>query len=254
MKAGLALSGGGGRGFAHVGVVKVLVENDIPIDVVAGTSAGSIVGAALAAGMSPDEIDAMAGAIRWRRVTRPSLSPLGLLSNAPLGSLLRPFLPVERAEDCRLPFAAVACDPMSGEVVPLTSGDIAEAVRASCALPGIFAPVEVGGRLLVDGGVVEPLPVRQARAMGADVVIAVDLNECGATFRARPRTAAAVAIQSTMMMLRELSRAQHAAADIVIAPQVAHLRPDRIGHRAESIALGESAAREKLDEIRALFR
>ena len=254
MKVGLALSGGGARGFAHVGVIKVLVENGIRIDVIAGTSAGAIVGGAFAAGMTPVEISAMAAAVRWPNVTRPSLSPLGLLSNAPMGDFIKRHFPVERIEDCRIPFAAVACQPATGEQVVLTTGDIAFAIRASCAVPGVFAPLWDGdGRFLVDGGVVSPIPISAVRSMGADVVIAVDLVACGATFRTHPRSAAGLAIQSTMTLLRTLSRTQHKDADIVITPQIAYLRPDRLGPRDECSELGEQSARQKIDAIKSLI-
>src|SRR5436190_15965645 len=110
MKIGLALSGGGARGFAHAGVLKVLVESGIRIDMIAGTSAGAFAGGAFAAGMSPSEIAAMCDAIRWRNMTRPSLSPLGLLSNAPMGKFVEAHFPIKRIENCRIPFSAVACD------------------------------------------------------------------------------------------------------------------------------------------------
>lgn len=254
MKVGLALSGGGTRGFAHIGVLKAFAENEMPIDLIAGTSAGAFAAGAYATGMTPDEMVAMSAAVRWRNMTRPSFSPLGILSNAPMGRFVEQKFPVRRIEECRLPFAAVACDPANGEEILFTSGDLAFAIRASCALPGIFTPLTRDGRFLVDGGVVSPLPVAAARKMGADVVIAVDVNECGATFRSHPRSVMGLAIQSTMMMLRTLSRTQHADADVVIVPQIAHLRPDRLGVREEAIALGEAAARENFDVIKSLIQ
>jgi NTE family protein len=188
-KIGLALSGGGARGFAHIGVLRVLVENDIPIDMIAGTSAGSIVGAAFAAGMTIDQIAAMAAKVRWRSVVRPSLSPRGLFSTEPMRRFIQRELPVHNFDDLTVPFAAVACDLASGsEVVLKDSGDLMFALRASCSLPGLFAPVTRDGRLLVDGGVVSQLPVNAVLGMGADRVIAVDLMACGATFRSNPRT------------------------------------------------------------------
>jgi NTE family protein len=253
MKVGLALSGGGTRGFAHVGVLKALVEHGIPIDAIAGTSAGSIVGGAFAAGMSPDELLKMAYAVRWTNMARPSFSPLGVLSNSPMAGFVIRHFPVLRIEECKIPFAVVSAELSTGKEVIFTSGPLEFAIRTSCAVPGVFVPVqEPGGRRLVDGGIVSPLPVRTARAMGADIVIGVDLNECGARFRHPPRTAMGCAIQSTMMMLRALSRTQHAEADIVLAPQVAHLRPDRLGSRDECIAIGQAAAEERIDEIKPL--
>lgn len=254
MKVGLALSGGGARGFAHAGVIRVLVENGVPIDLVAGTSAGAIAGGAFAAGMSPGEIASMCKALRWRHVVRPALSPLGALSNAPMANFIKKHFPVSAIEDCPIAFAAVACDLTRGEETVFTNGDIAFAIRASCAVPGVFTPLkDADGRLLVDGGVVSPMPVSTVRAMGADIVIAVDLIACGATFRAHPRTALGIGMQSAMTILRVVSQTQHSDADVVIIPKIAHLRPDQISKRDEFIALGEQAALEALDAIRSIL-
>ncbi|MEO7539210.1 MAG: patatin-like phospholipase family protein [Pyrinomonadaceae bacterium] len=254
-KIGLALSGGGARGLAHVGVLSVLAEHGIPIDMIAGTSAGSIVGGALAAGMSVDEIALMAAKISWTSVTRPSISPLGLLSNAPMGRFLHRHLPVSKFEDLTIPFSVVMCDFERGEeVISNTTGDLIFAIRASCAVPGVFAPLkDADGRMLVDGGVVSPMPTDAVRKMGADVVIAVDLMACGATFRSRPRTLVGMMFQSAMALLRAASRNQHYTADVVIEPRIAHLRPDEISKRDEFIALGKAATREKIAEIKSLI-
>lgn len=253
-KIGLALSGGAARGFAHIGVVKVLVENDIPIDMVAGTSAGSIVAAALASGLSIDEMLKMADGIGWSDIGRPSLSPMGLLSNAPLGRYLARHLTVDRIEDLKIPFAAVACDPMTGEEVVLKDkGDLIFAARASCAVPGIFVPPKDGGRILVDGGATKPLPCDTVRDLGADVVIAVDVLACGSNFRSNPRTALGVTIMSAMTLIRMATMFQHIYADVVIAPEIAHLRPDELSKRVEFIELGQAAALRVLDEIKNLM-
>jgi NTE family protein len=255
-KIGLALSGGGARGFAHIGVLKVLVENEIPIDMIAGTSAGSIAGAAFAAGMSIDEIVAMASKVSWINFTKPSMSPLGLLSNEPMGKFLAEHFGASRFEDLKIPYASVACDFERGEeVVYKDTGDLAFAIRASCAVPGVFAPLrDETGRMMVDGGVVSPMPTDAVRQMGADMVIAVDLLACGATFRARPRTAFGMIFQSAMALLRATSRNQHYHADTVIEPQIAHLRPDEIKKWGEFISLGEDAARKKIEMIKSLIR
>lgn len=255
-KIGLALSGGGARGFAHIGVLRVLAEHKIPIDMVAGTSAGSIVGGAFAAGMSVDEIASMASKVGWTNMVRPSLSPLGLLSNAPMGKFLRHHFPVSRFDDMPTPFAAVACDLDTGiEVVLKNTGDLIEAIRSSCAVPGVFAPIYVAdGRMLVDGGVVAPTPTDAVWQMGADVVIAVDLLACGATFRRRPRTAVGMMFQAAMTLLRTASSNQHVKADIIIAPEIAHLRPDEIKRRDDFITLGEAAARKMIGDITGLIQ
>jgi NTE family protein len=254
-KIGLALSGGGARGFSHVGVLAALAENDIPIDMIAGTSAGSIIGGAFASGMSVDDIVEMSAGVGWLNITRPSLSALGLLSNAPLGKFLERHLPVSRFEDLKIPFAAVTFDLERGdEVVLKDSGDLLFAILASCAVPGVFAPLrDSGGRLLVDGGVISPMPTDAVKQMGADIVIAVDLLACGATFRNTPRTAIGMMFQSAMALLRAASRNQNYQADIIIEPQIAHLRPDEIRKRDEFIAIGKEAARENIERIKALM-
>ncbi len=148
-KIGLALSGGAARGFAHFGVMKAFAENDIPIDFIAGTSAGSFAGGALASGASMAEIIEMSRKISWFRMTGFSFSPKGLLSNASMGAFVKQNFPVSRFEDLPIPFAAVACDLETGkEFILKDSGDLAEAIRASCAIPGVFAPVQHDGKLV----------------------------------------------------------------------------------------------------------
>jgi NTE family protein len=255
-KVGLALSGGGARGFAHIGVLKVLVENSIPIDMIAGTSAGSIIGGAFAAGMSIEQILEMSAKIGWTNMTRPSMSPLAMLSNAPMGKFLAGHFPATKFEDLKIPYAAVACDLELGEeVVFRDRGDVIFAIQASCAVPGVFAPMtDENGRMLVDGGATSLTPTNAVRQLGADVVIAVDLLACGSNFRGKPWTALGMIIQSAMIMLSTASKNQSNRADVSIEPQIAHLRADEIGKREEFIALGEAIAREKIDEIRAVIR
>lgn len=250
-KVGLALSGGGARGFAHVGVLKVLAEHSIPIDFIAGTSAGSFVGGALACGLGTDEIVAIAQKIKWSNMTGFSYSPRGVLSNAAMGKFIRENFPTLRFEELKIPFAAVACELESGEEVILKdTGDLELAIRSSCAVPGVFLPVSNGdGRTLVDGGVVAPVPTQAVREMGADIVIAVDLLASGANFRKAPRTILGMLFQSAMTMLRTVSKHQHYHADLVIVPQIGHLRPDEISKRDEFIRLGEEAARENINAI-----
>lgn len=253
-KIGVALSGGAARGFAHLGVLKVLAENDIPIDCVAGTSAGSIAGAALACGLSVAETIALGQQMSWYRMTGFSYSAKGILTNAPMGEFLRKSLPYERFEDLRVPFAAVACDLETGEeVIFKDEGDLITAIRASCTIPGVFAPVEHEGRKLIDGGVTSLVPTKAVRKLGAEIVIAVDVNACGASYWGTPSTFLGVFFQSAMLLLRTAGKSQHYRADVVIIPQIAHLRPDEIGKMNDFIKAGEEAAREKIDEIRALI-
>ena len=253
-KIGLALSGGGARGFAHVGVVKVLAENNIPIDLIAGTSIGSVVGGALASGMTADEIEAMAHGIRWRDITRPSFSPIALMSNVPFGKFLQRKFPVSRFEDLKIPFAAVTVDLRKPEcVVFKESGDMIAAIRASSAVPAVFTPVrDESGRILVDGGVMAPLPIDAVKEMGADIILAVDLLSSGATFNRAPSTALGMLFSSAMILLREVSNNQNNKADVMIIPEIPHIRPDRLSQREDCQRLGEEATRSKIDEIKQL--
>jgi len=159
-----------------VGVLQVLEREGIRADVVAGTSVGAVVGAAHAAGLSADDIGRIFRTVRWPRLARLSLRARhSLFDTRPLGRVVEEQLGVERFEELKLPFAAVSCDLLTGEKVVFRSGRLAPAVRASSAVPGVFPPVELDGRLLVDGCVTDNLPVDVVREMGADYVIAVDL-------------------------------------------------------------------------------
>ncbi|QYO66452.1 patatin-like phospholipase family protein [Leptolyngbya sp. 7M] len=253
-KVGLALSGGGARGFAHIGVLKALVENGVPIDMIAGTSAGSFVGGAFASGLSVDELIEIGRSVSWFGVSSLSYSPRGLLSNSAMTGFIEKHFPVSRFELLCVPFAAVACDLESGsEVIFRDEGDLATAIRASCAIPGVFVPVkDSSGRYLVDGGVTSPMPTKAVRKLGADKVIAVDLLSCGTGFGGVPTTFIGTMIQSAMMLVRTASKNQHYRADVIIEPQIAHIRPDELGKRDELIELGEKAALEKIEDIHRL--
>jgi NTE family protein len=253
-KVGLALSGGAARGFAHLGVLKVLAEHDIPIDFIAGTSAGSFAGAAAACGLSAEEIIKFGHKIGWLKMGGFSFSPKGILTNAPMGVFIKQNFPFQRFEDLPTPFAAVACDLETGEEIILRDkGDLVFAIRASCALPGVFMPLEdEKGRKLIDGGVVAPVPTRAVKKLGAEFIIAVDVISSGATYWGSPATLLGVFFQSAMMLLRTAAKHQHYRADVVIIPQIAHLRPDEIGKIDEFIKAGEEAAMEKIDEIKKL--
>ena len=209
-RIGLALSGGGARGGAHIGVLKALRDLGIPIDYVAGTSMGAVIGSLYASGLDEDEIEATAGEIDWETILveqqdRDDRSfhrksddelylvkqragfndgkvelPLGLIQGQSidllLGRLMLPISHIENFDELAIPFRAVAADVVTGEAVVLDHGSLARAVRASMSLPAVFAPVEIDGRLLVDGGIAQNLPVETVREMGADIVIAIDIS------------------------------------------------------------------------------
>ena len=251
---GLALSGGGARGFAHVGVLKAFSDHKIPIDYIAGTSAGAFVGGAFATGMSADEILKIGNGFSWLSVAGLPYSTRGFFSNAKIAQFIRKHFLVKRFEDMQIPFAAVAADLETGDEVIFRNGDLATAIRASCAIPGVFLPVENGdGRMYIDGGVVSPMPMNAIKAFNPDIVIAVDLMACGAAFWGRPRTMVGMLFQSAMMLLRNASRIQHYAADVVIVPEIAHIRPDQMRMAKELFELGKSAAEGEIEKIKKLL-
>jgi NTE family protein len=252
---GLALSGGAARGIAHVGVLRALAEHAIPIDCVAGTSAGSLVGGALASGMPLDEIEALGKSMRWRDLGRVTLSRLGVQSNERLVEYLRARLPVTRFEELPLPFAAVATDLNSGAAVVMRDeGDLLFAIRASCAIPGWYVPVtDEAGRQLVDGGLVANIPSAAARGLGAELVIAVDVNAEGATFLGPPQSIIGVVLQSMMLVQRAASLAQLQEADLIIRPRVGHIRWDEMTRAEELLGAGYEAGVENIDAIKQLI-
>lgn len=254
-RVGLALSGGAARGIAHVGVLKVLVANDVPIDCIAGTSAGAIVAGAFAAGMPLDEIEEIGRRLRWRDVGRVAFSRLGIQSNERLEQMIRQRFPVTRFEQLRIPFAAVATDLQTGAPVVLRDeGDIAFAIRASCTLPGWYVPVvDSQGRRLVDGGLVANVPVAATRDLGAEVVIAVDVNAEGAKFMGAPQSAIGVLVQAMLCVQRIATAHQLAQADVVIKPAVGHIRWDEMARADELIEAGAQATQQSLDEIQRLI-
>jgi NTE family protein len=254
-RLGLALSGGGARGLAHVGVLKVLAEHGLRVDCVAGTSAGALVGGALAAGMPIEEIEKVGRTLRWRDLGRMTLSRLGVQSNVSLEEYVRARFPVTRFEELAVPFAAVATDLQTGaRVVMRDEGDLGFAIRASCAIPGWYVPVtDSGGRQLVDGGLVANLPVSVVRSLGAEVVVAVDVNHEGAKFMGPPTSVIGVLLQSMLVVQRVAVEYQRQLADVCISPPVGHLRWDELARAAEFIDAGVEAARAAVPAIKELL-
>lgn len=175
-KLGLALGGGAARGLAHIGVLKVLEEEEIRIDTVAGTSIGAMIGALYAAGVPVKQIEEVARNVDWRQMARlidPTLPKAGLIDGRKVAMFMAELLPVQSFEELRLPFAVVTTDVESGEVLIIKKGDLLPALQAAIAFPGIFTPVSFGNRFLVDGGLCNPVPVDVAKDLGADAIIGV---------------------------------------------------------------------------------
>jgi NTE family protein len=246
---GLALGGGMARGCAHVGVLRELEKHDIPIDLIAGTSVGSLIGGAYASGLSPDQIEKMALAISWNDLGRVTISKLGFYNSERTEDYIRKNFPVTEFEKTRVPFGAVATDLQTGKMVIFTEGSLPLAIRASCAMPIFYTPVMVNGRMIVDGGLVGHIPASVTRLMGADIVIAVDVNSQGLPI-APPTHLFSVMSQALSVMGRTSVQYLYADADIVIRPQIDHVRPDDLSKAAEMIAAGEEAARRVIDKIK----
>ncbi len=230
-RVGLALGSGAARGLAHIGVLRALDEAGIAVEVIAGTSMGALIGAVHAAG-TLDSLAATFRTLDWPRMVSfldVVLPKSGLIDGARIAALVREHVRSGAIERLARPFAAVATDIVTGEEVVIRSGDVIEAVRASIAVPGIFTPVRRNGRILVDGGLVNPVPVAVARALGAGCVIAVDLNHgilgAGGAASSRERPSAAAArlprwARSVREGVQELTT-RLAARDLPAAAQLA---------------------------------
>lgn len=248
-RVGLALGGGGARGAAHVGVLRVLEAAGIPVHCIAGTSSGAMVGAAYAAGMPVDELERIFATVRIRDLFRPTWSAEGWLDNMPLAQSFERVAGQLRMEELRIPFAAMATDAATGEPVPLRSGPVSAVLRASTAIPCVVRPVEWEGRQLIDGGVVHKVPVRLARSLGADLVIAVDLSKPYSWVRRRVRHPLGYLLRVIEIMDQRLVERELAEAEVALQPHVdcGSFAFHRSGAQVKS---GEDAALAALDEIR----
>lgn len=247
-KVGLALGGGVVRGCAHIGVLRALQEAAIPVDFLVGTSSGSLVGALYAAGLEWQELEQLVTRTGWLDIAEPCWPKGGFLTSRRMRSFFDRHIGARTFEDLRLPFAAVAADANSGQEVILRQGDLADAVRASTAIPGVFRPVELDGRLLVDGVVVNNVPASVARAMGADLVIAVDVTEYGFT-SGPPRSMGEAVFRAFDIMARQTITASLEWADIVVRPQVGGLGGYSFKSAPAFVRRGYDAAREAVPAI-----
>jgi NTE family protein len=249
---GLALGGGMARGCAHVGVLRELEKNQIPIDLIAGVSVGSLIGGAYAAGLAPEQIEQLALTISWNDLGRVTISKLGFYDSKRTEDYVRKHFPVTEFENTRVPFGAVATDIQTGKMVIFTEGSLPLAIRASCAMPIFYTPVMVNGRMMVDGGLVGHIPASVARLMGADIVVAVDVNSQHLPIP-QPTHLFTVMAQALSVMGRTAVQYLYADADVVIRPQIEEVRPDDLSKAAEMIAAGEEATRRVVHKLRQLL-
>ncbi len=249
---GLALGGGAARGAAHIGVLKVLAEEGIHIDRVAGTSVGSAVGAAFCAGLSWEKILERAHRIDWPDIASITLPRKGFLRMDRFEGLIRDMIGVEDFRDLAIPLTAVAVDLASGRQVIFASGPIARAVRASCSVPGVFEPVLEGEGVLVDGGLLNEVPADVARHMGADIVLAISLT-ADRRHDAPPRNVLDVIYYSFDLLMASGTQESLKAADIVVAPKLAGFSYRDLKRIDELVERGERAMRAEVGRLRQII-
>lgn len=248
LRIGLALSGGFARGIAHLGVLRVLEEAEIPIHCVAGTSVGALIGAAYAAGVPVAKMEEVAASTHFADFGRWTPSWLGLATNKRLEDYFERITPVKNFEDLLKPCAIAATDLKAGVAVYYTDGPIGPPLRGSCAYPGLFVPVEHEGRSLVDGFVAAAMPIEGVLLLGANLVIAVYLES--ATME-EPRTIADVFGRSFSIIQRHADLTWRQDADVIIEPDMRSFQWDDFSHVGDMIAAGEAAALRALPQIRA---
>ncbi|MCL4522668.1 MAG: patatin-like phospholipase family protein [Acidobacteria bacterium] len=247
-RIGLALGGGFARGIAHIGVLKALSEAKIPVDCIAGTSVGALIASAYATGVPLEKMQRRAVATRFADFGKWRLSRMGFASNERLERYLYQISLFTRFEQTTIPLAIAATDLGSGEAVYFTEGEIGPALRASCAYPGLFLPVEHQGRILVDGFLAAPVPVDAVKRMGADFVIAVWLESAGKS--EQPDNVVEVISRSFSIMQRNADANWRRKADAVIEPDVFQFAWDDFQQTPQLIAAGEAATRSAIPKIR----
>jgi len=247
-RVGLALAGGFARGLAHVGVLRVLRDHGIPIDMVAGTSVGALIGSAFCAGTPLEEMARIGAATSFTDFGRWTPSWLGLATNQRLEKFLARFTPVKTFEEMKIPLAIAATDINAGITVYYSRGPVGPPLRASCAYPGLFVPIQFEGRTLVDGFLTAPVPVEGALLLGADIVIAVYLEAGNVE---PPRTFTDILSRAFTIVQHHTDLLWRQQADVIIEPDVKPFVWDDFSRTQEMVAAGEAAALAALPEIRA---
>jgi NTE family protein len=247
IRIGLALGGGAARGFAHIGVIKVLEANGIRPDFIAGTSAGSVVGSLYASGLSGFQLQNMALQIKEDELTDWSLPNRGVLKGEALQDFINKAVANRPIEKLAKPFGAVATDLATGEMVVFRRGNTGMAVRASSTVPGVFQPTSINGHEYVDGGLSSPVPIQAVRDMGADFVIAVDIGQT--PHGSKTDGMMSELLQTFTIMGSAIKRHELRDADFVIRPQTANVAASDFDDRHLAIMEGEKAATQALPAL-----
>ena len=251
-RVALVLGAGASRGFAHIGVLKILESNGVPVHMIVGTSAGSFVGSLYAYGFNSYQLQKMALSIEQSDIVDMTIPDNGFIKGEKLENYVNSVMKKTPIEKLKIPFYAVATCLPEGQEVIFGQGNTGKAVRASCSIPGVFMPSIINGKMYVDGGVVSPVAVDAARKYGADIVIAVDIASDRDTIA--PEGTIATILQSVNIMYSKLSAIQTAKADIVIRPKVGYIGSAEFEKRHEAIMEGEKATLALLPEIQKVRR
>jgi len=252
IKIGLALSGGALRGLAHVGALEVFEEHKIPIHLIAGTSMGSLVGGLYAAGRTPKFMRALSESItasEERRYIDITIPRMGMIKGKKIEQMIYTLCGRTKIEDLNIPYKAVACCIEDNKVVAFDRGSLTSAIRCSIAIPGIFEPVLYEGKTYVDGGVLERVPISVVRQMGADYIIAVDVNARGGT-NPKPESIFDILFTVFDMMEWQAMERRTVDADVTILPSVRHINPASFKQAKECIDIGRDATLAVIDKIK----
>ena len=250
-KIALVLGAGASRGFAHIGVLKILETNKIPVHMIIGTSAGSFVGSLYAYGFDAFQLQKMALGIEKNDIIDFVIPDNGFIKGEKLEEYINTTLKNTPIEKLRIPFYAVTTGIPGGQELVFSKGNTGMAVRASCSIPGIFRPVRIGDKMYIDGGVVSPVAVDTARKYGADIIIAVDISADRDT--RQPEGTVDTILQSINIMYSKLAEAQLSRADVVIRPKVGYIGSAEFEKRHEAVLEGEKAALEALPKIKEII-
>ncbi len=252
LKIGLALGAGGTRGLAHVGVIEVLKKEGINIDMIAGTSIGSLIGGVYACGVPLRYITGIAEVLEWDNITDVTFPRKGLIKGDKLLQFLKVVTADKNFSDLNIPLAAVCCDIESGEKVVITEGSVAKAIRGSISIPGVFIPYYHQDKLLVDGGIIDRVPVSVVKDMGADVVIAVDVG--AETIRDNVDNIFDVLFNTFDILQNQLKTYRHIKSDIILRPPLEGISSFDLEQVYQCVDTGRKIAKQAITEIKKVIR